>query len=282
MTRFHISVPTRIPARAELPDFVTDIRPPVRGGGQHLVGRAAELAGLDGVLVPFDPYGLESLVVAAGLLRDSRRLRVIAEFHPGVATPVYAAKLSASLQRYTGGRLGWQLAVDLDPAVARAQGDFLTGDARYTRAAEFLTIARGVWSGGDDYTFDGTYFQVRNGGLPESRTPRPFPPVYLSGTSARALELSAVHADVHVLDAGEDPGLVPDGVVPAVRLPVRLPVAGDVEAESELAEVITGYVDLGIAEFFLVVEPGTAADDVYRLGQRVLPLVLPATEVRHG
>lgn len=270
MTRFHITVPTRSPERVVLPDFVTDLRPPDRGTGSHLLGRAAELAGLDGALVPFDPYGRESLVVAAGLLRDSRRIQVIAEFHPGIATPVYAAKLSASLQRYTGGRLGWRLAVDLDPAVARAQGDFLTGAARYARAAEFLTVARGVWDG-PGHTYEGEYFQVLDGGLPESRVPRPFPRVYLSGTSAEALELSARHADVHVLEPDDDPALVPAGVEAAVRLPVR-PGTG----EEELAAQIRARREQGVAEFFLDVPLG----DVYRLGERVLPLL--RQEVRHG
>lgn len=271
MTRFHITVPTRTPERVELPEFVADLRPPDRGTSHRLVGRAAELAGLDGALVPFDPGGLESLVVAAGLLRDSRRIEVIAEFHPGIATPVYAAKLSASSQRYTGGRLGWRLAVDLDPAVARAQGDFLTGAARYTRAAEFLTVARGVWNG-SGFSFDGEYFQVLDGGLPASRAPRPFPRICLSGTSDEALELSANHADVHVLDPGDDPALVPDGVAAAVRLPVR---AG---SDEEVAAEIRGHLDRGVTEFFL--EPAAPLDDAYRLGQRVLPLL--EQEVRHG
>ena len=275
MTRFHITVPTRIPERVELPEFVTDLRPPDRGTGHHLVGRAAELAGLDGTLVPFDPHGRESLVVAAALLRDSRRIEVIAEFHPGIATPVYAAKLSASLQRYTGGRLGWRLAVDLDPAVARAQGDFLTGAARYARAAEFLTVARGVWSD-PGYTFDGEYFAVLDGGFPESRAPRPFPRVYLSGTSPEALELSANHADVHILDQEDDPALVPEGVGAAVRLPLR--PGEDEKAERELAEVIRGHLDRGISEFFL--ESAVPLADAYRFGQRVLPLL--EHEVQHG
>jgi alkanesulfonate monooxygenase len=263
-----VRVPTRAAERVVFPDFVTDIRPPTSDPEHHLVARAAELAGLDGALVPFDPYGHESLVVGAALLRDSRRIQVIAEFHPGIATPVYAAKLSASLQRYADGRLGWSLAVELDPIVARAQGDFLTGPARYARADEFLTVAKGVWNR-RGYSYEGDHFQVLDGGLPESRAPYPFPRVYLSGTSPEALELSARHADVHVLDLGEDPAVVPDGVTAALRLPVRLGEADD--AETELAEEIRSHRDRGISEFFL--EPAAPLADTYRLGQRVLPLL---------
>jgi alkanesulfonate monooxygenase SsuD/methylene tetrahydromethanopterin reductase-like flavin-dependent oxidoreductase (luciferase family) len=212
--KFHLVVPPRRPA-ITLPAFVTDVRPADRGFEPRQAARTAELAGLSGVVVPFDPAGLDSLVLAAVLLRETTSLQVTAEFHPAIATPVYAAKLSASLQRFTASRLAWRLAVDLDPAVARSQGDFLTGPDRYARAAEFLTVAKHIW----DLTtvdYSGRFYEVLNGGLPPSD--RRFPRVYLSGTSPEALELWAEHPAVHVLSAGEDPELVPPGVERAVVL----------------------------------------------------------------
>ena len=133
-----------------------------------------------------------------------------AEFHPAIATPVYAAKLSASLQRFSASRLGWRLLTELDPAVARAQGDFTAPAGRYDRAAEFLTVAKGVWDT-RDYTFEGRYYQVLNGGFPESRSAPGFPRIYLSGTSQEALTLSAVHADVHLFARATTWGSRPGG-----------------------------------------------------------------------
>ncbi|MCW2876464.1 MAG: Alkanesulfonate monooxygenase [Sphaerisporangium sp.] len=191
--------------RRPLPSLVTDLRPGAFGPYDHLahIGRAAETATVGGALVPFDPGGEESLVVAAGLLRHSRHLRVVAGFHPGIATPVYAAKFSASLQRFTGNRLGWQLEVDLDPAVARSQGDFLQGADRYARAEEFLTVAKGVWHE-ESYTYEGRFYQVLAGGFQSPNSGLPFPRVHLTGTSPEALALSARHADVHLFTADED------------------------------------------------------------------------------
>ncbi|MEV1173788.1 LLM class flavin-dependent oxidoreductase [Nonomuraea sp. NPDC049784] len=192
-------------ARRPLPPFVTDLRPGALGPFDHLaqIGRAAETAAIGGALVPFDPAGEESLVVAAGLLRQSRHLRVVAGFHPGIATPVYAAKFSASLQRFTDNRLGWQLDVDLDPAVARSQGDFLRGADRYARAEEFLTVAKGVWHE-EGYTYEGRFYQVLAGGFQSPNSGLPFPRLYLTGTSPEALALSARHADVHLFTADQD------------------------------------------------------------------------------
>ncbi|MER7207518.1 MULTISPECIES: LLM class flavin-dependent oxidoreductase [Streptosporangium] len=315
MTTFLITLPTRDNggrgARADLPGFVTDPRAPF-GPFDHLLqaGRAAELAAFDGALLPFDPRGEESLVAAGSLLRQSRWLRVAAGFHPGVATPVYAAKVSASLQRFSGDRLDWRVVVDLDPEVARAQGDFLEGADRYARAEEFLTVAKGVWTQ-EGYGYEGRFYQVLAGGFLSPLAGRAFPRVHLSGTSPQALELSARHADVHVFDPGDDfeaSGL--QGVTYGLRLPVlardddaeawraarrlwlrgggtedtlpepdpetRLwngfPGPGLVGSYESVAAGIRDYADRGIGAFVLEATP--YVEETYRLGERLLPLLV--------
>ncbi|WP_227981401.1 LLM class flavin-dependent oxidoreductase [Nocardia spumae] len=193
----------------------TDVRPGRFGpfDDLHQVIAAAELAGLDGVLAPYDPLGEESWMVAGGALRATRHSQVVVEFQPAFGTPVYAAKMSATLQRLSGGRLGWRLAVDTDGADARARGDRVTGDDRYTRAAEFLTVARRVWNSepvpgagfrGTGVEFAGQYFDVIDGGFRGVLSGLPFPDVHLSGTSAAALDLSAHHGDVHLFTETPD------------------------------------------------------------------------------
>lgn len=176
------------------------------GPFDHLsaVGRAADVAGFDGLIVPYDPAGEESWITAGSLLRESRWLRVGPEFHAGFATPVYAAKVSVTLQRFVSGRLDWHLAVDTDDEVQRAQGDFVSGSDRYARADEFLTVARGVWHE-ESFTYQGRFHQVVAGGFTGPLAEVPFPRVYLSGTSDEALELSGKHADVHLFPLSADP-----------------------------------------------------------------------------
>jgi alkanesulfonate monooxygenase len=240
------------------------------------------------VYVPFAADGLESLVVAGGLLRESTTMQVTAEFHPAIASPVYAAKLAASLQRYSASRLGWRLLIDLDQATARAHGDFLPGEDRYARAAEFLTIAKGVWSTAP-YTYEGRFYEVLGGGFPRSRSNPRFPAVYLSGTSPEALALSAAHADVHLFGPGEDLRLLPNGVKAGLVLPVlareddeEAALAGKRSGVDALAGAVIGsyervagrlaeYAARGVSEF--VLQPPDPVADGYLLGQHVLPLL---------
>lgn len=168
------------------------------------VGRAADVAGFDGVVVPYDPAGEESWITAGSLLRESTWPRVGPEFHTGFATPVYAAKVSVTLQRFVSGRLDWHPVVDTDDEVQRAQGDFVSGLDRYARADEFLTVAKGVWHE-ESFTYEGRFHQVVAGGFTGPLAGVPFPRVYLSGESDAALELSGKHADVHLFPLSVDP-----------------------------------------------------------------------------
>lgn len=197
---------------------ITDLRPGRFGPFDqlHQVVNAAELSGLDGIVAPYDPDGEESWIVAGGALRATRHARVIVEFPPGFGTPVYAAKVSATLQRFSAGRLGWRLAVETDPEDARRRGDRVGGDDRYARAAEFLTVARGVWNEhavapagftGTGFDFEGEYYEVSNGGFRGILSGLPFPTVYSSGDSTAALDLSAHHADVHVFTESAEEAL---------------------------------------------------------------------------
>ncbi|WP_019634130.1 LLM class flavin-dependent oxidoreductase [Actinomadura atramentaria] len=263
---FHLTLPVRPAPRPALPGVVTDRRPPARGPFDVLdqVARGADLAGLAGVVAPFDPAGADALVVAGGALRATRHAVVTAAFHPAATTPVYAAKLSASLQRFSGGRLGWLPVVDLDPAVARAHGDVLTGPDRYARADEFLTVAKGVWTQ-EKFTFEGRFYDVLDGGLGRPLAERPFPRVFLSGTSDEALALSAAHADVHLFDPGDDvAALLPDGVRAGLRLPL-----GDADPARIADEVRASGASVVVA----VAHDGDELRAAYRIGEHLLPLL---------
>ncbi|PPK68558.1 LLM class flavin-dependent oxidoreductase [Actinokineospora auranticolor] len=269
-----------------LPGFLTD----GRVGGPaftpfdylHQISRAAELGGLAGVYTPYDPHGEESLVVTGSLGRDSRYLEVVAGFPAGIATPVYAAKLSATLQRAFGGRLSWRLEVDLDERVQRAQGDFVTGPDRYARAAEFLTVAKAVWHG-RDVDFTGRFYEVVRGGFEGPLAGLPFPTVYLSGTSDEAFALSAEHADVHVFDLAPDLDAHLARLDPRVRPALQASVhtredevelrgpAGLRGTYQQVADRILAYADRGVDTFFLSAEP--RLEEALRIAQHVRPLL---------
>ena len=166
----------------------------------HQIARAADLAGFDGIQIQNDLQGDESWIVAGYLARSSRKLKLLTEFEASRGSAVYAAKNAASFQRFTNGRFAWQISAGADAATRRQHGDYATDGDILPRIGEFVEVAKGVLTQ-SPFSFKGQYFEVLDGGFNGPLANKPVPPVYLSGASAEALQLSAQWADVHVLEA---------------------------------------------------------------------------------
>ncbi len=162
------------------------------------VARACEIAGFNGALVPSSLVSEEPLMVAAALMRETRTLRFMTAFQPAFITPVYAAKMGATLQRISHDRLEWNIITGGSAPAQRAYGDTLPHDERYARTEEWLEVVAGYWRGAP-FTHQGRLYQVENGGLtaPLAHTRRPG--VYFSGASDAALRVAARHADCYLM-----------------------------------------------------------------------------------
>jgi alkanesulfonate monooxygenase len=264
------------------------------------VARAAEVAGFDGAVIPWDAEGEDPWIVASSVARHTRRLALVPELEPAFATPVYLAKMSVSFQRLSGNRLAWKLDLAREPRIRRAHGDFLEGADWYARADEFLQAARGVWTT-RPFTFRGRFYDVEAGGFEGPLAGWPLPRIHTSGDSSAALEIAARHADVHLLQparpvvvtrelarldeaasrAGRDVqrGLTLRVVARHTDEEARRDALHELGAErSELAlvgsygrvaEHLDEYVGLGITH--LVLDASPHLEEAYRLGEHVLP-----------
>ncbi|GAB2996060.1 LLM class flavin-dependent oxidoreductase [Amycolatopsis acidiphila] len=191
--RFHANA-SRGPAARREPDI----------GYLAQVARAAEALGFEGVLTPTGTWCEDAWLVTAALIRETRRLKYLVAFRPGVLSPTLAAQMAATYQRISDGRLLLNIVTGGDSVEQRRFGDWHDHDQRYARTGEFLTVMRGVWSG-RPFDFDGDHLRVEGATLPAA--PDPVPPVYFGGSSPAALPVAARHADVY-LTWGEPPAQV--------------------------------------------------------------------------
>jgi len=171
------------------------------------VARAAELSGFDGVVIPQSDAGEEPLIVAGSLAREVRRIRLAPQLPAHFLSAVYAAKIAASFQRLTAGRLVLNFV-----AGAHQPGDWhghgWSEAEQIARLDEFLTVFKGVWDAGP-FTYEGQYYEVLNGGFQPPLNGQPFPQIQFSGDSDQALALSARHADVHLFAPQSPEALAP-------------------------------------------------------------------------
>lgn len=165
------------------------------------VAAAADQMGFAGMLVPAGLFCEDPWLVSAALAQRTERAKFMVAFRPGLLSPTLAAQMAATGHRVTGNRLQLNVVTGGDSDEQLRYGDRLDHDQRYERAAEFLTVLRGAWSG-RPYDFSGRYYQVK--GALVTRPPEPPPAVFLGGSSAAARQVAAGHADVY-LAWGEPP-----------------------------------------------------------------------------
>ncbi|MFC4003557.1 LLM class flavin-dependent oxidoreductase [Prauserella oleivorans] len=172
------------------------------------VARAAEQLGFDGVLTPTGTWCEDAWLTTAALIRETRTLKFLVAFRPGVVSPTLAAQMAATYQRISDGRLLLNVVTGGDAVEQRRFGDWHEHDQRYARTDEFLEIVRGVWRG-EPFDFAGEHLRVEGATL--LAPPDPVPGVYFGGSSPAALPVAARHADVY-LTWGEPPEQVAEKI----------------------------------------------------------------------
>ncbi|XVJ70430.1 MAG: LLM class flavin-dependent oxidoreductase [Rhizobacter sp.] len=161
------------------------------------IARAAEISGFQGGLTPSFPMTDEPWAISAFLARETKTFRFMIPFQPGFLNPVTAARMTASLQRATGGRALYNVITGGGGPAQLWWGDTAGHDARYDRTTEFLDVLRGVWRGGP-FSYQGQYYQVEDGGLPAPLNAEDYPEIYFSGSSDAALNSASKHADYYL------------------------------------------------------------------------------------
>jgi alkanesulfonate monooxygenase len=199
---------------------------PTHGDGRYLGashgGRAVTLAylqqvagavdslGFQGALLPTGRSCEDSWVVASALMATTRRMKFLIALRPGLVSPGVAARMAATFDRLSEGRLLVNIVTGGDPVEAAADGLHLSHDDRYRLTDEFLTVWRETLSGVET-NFEGDYIHVKGSKLLFPALQKPYPALYFGGSSDPALDIAARHVDVY-LTWGEPPADVAEKI----------------------------------------------------------------------
>lgn len=183
-----------------------NIAPAIRGGQldtysyvDHVAAviKASESAGFLGGLLPSFPVTDDPWATAAALARETSTYRFMVAFQPGFLHPVQAARMTASMQRATGGRLLYNVISGGGGPAQLWWGDKVDHDDRYTRTSEFLDVLKGVWDGGP-FDYDGRFYRTRGAALPPGLAGQDFPELFFSGSSGAAIDAAGRHSDYYL------------------------------------------------------------------------------------
>jgi FMNH2-dependent dimethyl sulfone monooxygenase len=140
---------------------------------------------------------LEAWTMAAALSGHTTSMELMVAVHPGINTPQMVAKMGASLDRISGGRLslnvvnGW----NVDEFNIFGNGAWLTEPTdRYTRMDEYIQVIKRLWTE-DSFDFDGKFYKFQNGNLPLKPRQKPNPPIYAASRSPSGKDTIAKYCD---------------------------------------------------------------------------------------
>jgi alkanesulfonate monooxygenase len=218
------------------------------------IAGAADRLGYYGVLLPTGRSCEDSWVIASALVPLTRQLRFLVAFRPGLVPPSLAARMAASLDRISDGRLMINIVTGGDPVENEGDGLFLSHEERYEVTREFLEVWKKLMAG-EPVRYEGAHIRIEDGRLMFPPVQRPHPPLYFGGSSDAGIAVAAALVDTY-LTWGEPPADVAEKLahVAAVaarhgrRLSygIRLHViVRETEAEAwRAAEELIRYVDV--------------------------------------
>lgn len=158
---------------------------------------------------------LEPLTALSAMARATEHVGLVSTVSTTFFTPFHAARMLASLDHISGGRIGWNVVTSMFDAEARNHGmAALPGhEERYERAEEFVQAALALWDSWDADALvldrgglwadpakvravhhEGSHFLV-DGPLTVPRSPQGRPVLFQAGSSGPGRDLAARHAE---------------------------------------------------------------------------------------
>ncbi|GBQ22728.1 FMNH2-dependent alkanesulfonate monooxygenase [Gluconacetobacter sacchari] len=174
------------------------------------VARAADSLGYYGVLIPTGRSCEDSWVVASALAPSTERLKFLIAVRPGLQSPTLSARMTATLDRISQGRLLINIVTGGDPKENAGDGFFADHAERYAITDEFLEIYRALLRG-ETVNHEGPHFRIEDGRLLFPAFQENGPPLYFGGSSPAAVDVAATHIDKY-LTWGEPPAQVAEKI----------------------------------------------------------------------
>ncbi|NUU61839.1 LLM class flavin-dependent oxidoreductase [Paenibacillus agri] len=184
-----------------------------RPDGSYLLNRAAaviaEETGFDFIMsmAKWRGYGgttnhwgtsLESMTMMAGLAEATSRVKVFATVHTLLYHPAVAAKMFATLDQISGGRVGMNVVSGSYAGEFRQMGtwpEHLDHDARYDLAREWMQVVKKLWTE-ERVNHKGEYFELidcESNPKPLQQSPRP--PIICAGQSEKGIGFTIEEGD---------------------------------------------------------------------------------------
>ena len=163
------------------------------------VATAAEAAGFEYLLIPVGHMCWDAWMSGAMMIGKTSKLKMLIAARPGYINPVLLAKMIATFDQLSEGRICVNLIAGQSETENISEGIQWSKEQRYEIMEEEVSILKALWTqGGGRTDWEGKYYTLKSAELVPKPYQEPYPKFYLGGGSGQAAELSAKHSDVHL------------------------------------------------------------------------------------
>ncbi len=171
---------------------------------------AVDEGGFKYLLMPVNATCWEATVTASYYAARTKNVAPLIALRSGYCNPSLSAKMYATLDRLSGGRLCINLIAGISDDDTRADGILDSKQIRYEKMDEEVQIMKRLWASDEPIGFEGKHYQV-NQVIEPKPLQQPHPPFFLGGGSEQAMEISAKHSTVHLF-WGDKPAVIADKI----------------------------------------------------------------------
>jgi alkanesulfonate monooxygenase SsuD/methylene tetrahydromethanopterin reductase-like flavin-dependent oxidoreductase (luciferase family) len=144
----------------------------------------------------FNGESFETYTWAAGLAQATRNIMVAATSHVPTVHPIVAAKQAVTIDHISNGRFALNLVMGwFTPEMEMFQGTQRAHDDRYRYGAEWLSIAKRLWTDETPFDFESAYFHIKQAQAHPKPIQKPYPVLINAGHSPAARDFSAREVD---------------------------------------------------------------------------------------
>ncbi|MBH66926.1 MAG: alkanesulfonate monooxygenase [Rhodospirillaceae bacterium] len=187
-----------LPTRGDTLDYAVPQQIPPSPEMFERVVQTAEDNGFEYILLPVAAACWDAWLTSALLTRSTKKIKMLVAARPSYINPVLLAKMIATFDQMTQGRISINLIAGQNDVENEAEGVGFDKVQRYEVMEEEVEICKALWSDQDKLDHDGRYYKLKQAHIGPAIFQKPYPKFYLGGGSSEAEEFSAKHANVHL------------------------------------------------------------------------------------
>ena len=157
---------------------------------------------------------LESVSTIAGLAEATSRIRILCTMHTMAYHPAVAAKIIATIDQISGGRVGMNIVAGSNPVDHGQMGiwkENIDHNQLYDVATEWITVAKRLWTE-DRVDYEGKYYKLVDCMSDPKPVQKPHPTIICAAVSDTGYEFTMRHADASLVNGTDVEDLVRNGV----------------------------------------------------------------------